>query len=59
LYFFNQLGAEKMVLAVKADNFSAIRLYEAMGYIEEGRLKREIKLGLEYIDLILMAKMLV
>ncbi len=48
-----------MVLAVKADNFSAIRLYEAMGYIEEGRLKREIKLGLEYIDLILMAKMLV
>ena len=47
-----------MVLAVNDENFSARRLYEAMGYIEEGRLKREIKIRSNYVDLLLMAKML-
>jgi RimJ/RimL family protein N-acetyltransferase len=46
---------EKVCLAVFAANTAAIRLYRKLGFIEEGRRIREIKLGPEhYVDDILM-----
>jgi len=46
---------EKVALAVFATNESAMRLYRKMGFAEEGRRPREVKLGSgEYVDDILM-----
>ena len=53
---FEQLGAEKMYLDLNAENEGALRMYEALGYEVEGRLKREILIDGQYIDLILMGK---
>ncbi len=51
-----QFGAEKLSLAVHEDNFGAQKLYESEGFVEEGRLDKEIKFGQRYADLILMRK---
>ena len=46
---------EKIGLSVFANNVDAIRLYTGLGFAEEGRQPREIKLGPgEYVDNILM-----
>lgn len=45
---------EKIGLAVSADNEGAIRLYKRLGFAEEGRRPREMKLGPgQYMDDIL------
>ncbi len=46
---------EKIELNVRASNTRAIALYQKMGFFEEGRLQRRVKLGDRYIDDILMA----
>ncbi|MBK8988168.1 MAG: GNAT family N-acetyltransferase [Chloroflexi bacterium] len=46
---------EKIMLVVFASNLLAIRLYERFGFQQEGCLKRQIKTGNEYIDLLQMA----
>jgi len=47
---------EKVCLEVFATNVGAIALYESLGFQEEGRLRREIKLGPgKYVDTIRMA----
>lgn len=47
---------EKVCLEVFATNARAISLYESLGFREEGRLKRGIKLGPgEYVDTLRMA----
>ncbi len=46
---------EKIELNVRATNTRAIALYKKMGFHEEGRLKKRIKVGDLYIDDILMA----
>jgi RimJ/RimL family protein N-acetyltransferase len=46
---------EKIGLAVYANNEDAIRLYKNLGFLEEGRRPREMKIGSEqYVDDILM-----
>ncbi len=47
---------EKIELNVRASNHRAIALYKKMGFVEEGRLKKRIKINSNhYIDDILMA----
>ncbi len=42
---------EKIELHVRASNTAAIALYKKMGFVEEGRLKRRIKISeTEYLD---------
>ncbi|WP_176222123.1 GNAT family N-acetyltransferase [Tuberibacillus sp. Marseille-P3662] len=45
---------EKVALAVFANNTRAIRLYEKLGFIEEGRRVGEMKVAGAYIDEIMM-----
>jgi len=46
---------EKVGLAVFANNEQAIRLYRKLGFVEEGRRPREMKLGPgQYVDDIMM-----
>jgi RimJ/RimL family protein N-acetyltransferase len=50
---------EKLGLSVFADNHLALRLYEKMGFAEEGRRVKEIKRGAgSYVDDIMMYRML-
>ena len=46
---------EKIELNVRASNSPAVALYEKMGFLEEGCLKRRVKTKNGYIDDILMA----
>ena len=45
---------EKIGLGVFATNEPAIALYRKSGFVEEGRQPREVKVGSEYVDVILM-----
>jgi RimJ/RimL family protein N-acetyltransferase len=48
---------EKVCLEVFATNESAIRLYEKLGFVEEGRRLREIKRGPgDYVDAVAMCR---
>lgn len=47
---------ERIELRVRASNHRAIALYRALGFVEEGRFRRRIKLGPEtYVDDLAMA----
>jgi ribosomal protein S18 acetylase RimI-like enzyme len=47
---------EKVELQVRASNLGAIALYRSLGFVEEGRKTRRLKLGpSEYVDDIYMA----
>jgi RimJ/RimL family protein N-acetyltransferase len=49
---------EKIGLAVFANNEAAIRLYRKLGFMEEGRRPREMKLGPgQYVDDVLMCRL--
>ncbi len=51
------IGLRKMRLAVFASNTRAIGLYESLGFVEEGRLRRDVQLSDgSYGDTFLMAK---
>lgn len=48
---------EKVILKVGSNNPKAIRLYKSLGFIEEGRMIKEIKLeDGTYVDTIVMAQ---
>jgi RimJ/RimL family protein N-acetyltransferase len=47
-------GYEKLCLSVFSTNEVAIHLYKKFGFIEEGRRKKQFKIGDEYVDEILM-----
>lgn len=49
---------EKIELNVRTTNTRAITLYQKMGFVEEGRLRKRVKVGKEYIDDIVMGLML-
>jgi RimJ/RimL family protein N-acetyltransferase len=40
-----QAGLRKLYLKVFSDNTRAIRLYESLGFVEEGRLKGDVLRG--------------
>lgn len=47
---------EKIILSVFSNNEGAIRFYERLGFVEEGRQKRQVKLKEGYTDLIQMGR---
>ena len=53
-----ELKKTKMDLEVRIDNYSAIHLYETLGFIEEGIIKRGIFVDNKYVDLLIMGKLL-
>ena len=57
LWTQQQSAIEKVCLEVFATNTRAIALYQSLGFQEEGRLVKEIKLGPgEYVDTLRMAR---
>jgi ribosomal protein S18 acetylase RimI-like enzyme len=48
-------GIERIELAVYESNTHAIRLYQSIGFIEEGRLSKKAKIAGAYLDMICMA----
>jgi RimJ/RimL family protein N-acetyltransferase len=51
-----EVGVEKLQLGVFASNTRAKRLYEKLGYEQEGYFKGQVKIGDRYEDEVLMAK---
>lgn len=52
------VGVRKIELHVFPHNDAAIALYERVGYLREGYRKAQFRRGREFVDAILMAKML-
>lgn len=51
------IGLRKMCLSTHADNQRGYRLYESLGFVEEGRLRDDVRRADgSYVDSILMAK---
>jgi len=53
-----ELKKTKMDLEVRIDNLSAIHLYDSLGFIEEGKIKRGFFVDEKYVDLLVMGKLL-
>jgi RimJ/RimL family protein N-acetyltransferase len=49
------LGLRKMLLEVASDNPRAIALYRHAGFDTEGILRRQLRRGAEFVDVIIMA----
>jgi RimJ/RimL family protein N-acetyltransferase len=50
-------GVERLELKVRADNERALRLYRSLGFAEEGRLRRHVRLpDGTYVDVLVMAR---
>jgi UDP-4-amino-4,6-dideoxy-N-acetyl-beta-L-altrosamine N-acetyltransferase len=54
-YAFDALNLRKICLEVASFNQPAIRLYQKIGFKEEGKLKQHVYLEGEYHDLIIMS----
>jgi RimJ/RimL family protein N-acetyltransferase len=52
------LGITRLELRVRADNLRALRLYESVGFVVEGRLRDAFKIGGVAYDELLMARLL-
>ena len=50
-----KLGAKKIILDFNESNIAALKLYEKLGFVEEGRLRNQIIVNGQYLDLIIMA----
>ena len=48
----------RIELEVFSNNKSALRLYERAGFVQEGRKIQAVELGGEFLDVVLMAKLL-
>ena len=49
-------GVEQVTLSVTASNKAAVRLYEAAGFMEVGRMPRALKMGPNYYDELIMLR---
>ncbi|HYB86247.1 MAG TPA: GNAT family N-acetyltransferase [Streptosporangiaceae bacterium] len=49
-------GARKLSLHVLGTNAAAERLYERLGFVREGTLRDEFRIGGQYVDDVIMAK---
>ena len=49
-YAFQQLNIRKILLTVYASNIGAIKVYEKLGFINEGTLRQHIWSNGTYID---------
>lgn len=49
-YAFSDLNIRKVLLAVYENNPAAIHLYKKLGFVEEGRLRKQIFEGGEFYD---------
>lgn len=54
-YGFRELNLNRIHLSVLSSNERAIRVYQAIGFREEGRLRQAQYKGGQYLDVILMA----
>lgn len=54
-YIFKEFDLHKISLEVLETNGIAIKLYEKLGFIEEGRKREEVKKGGMYFDSIIMS----
>ena len=50
-----KLGDKKIILDFNESNIAALKLYEKLGFVEEGRLRNQIIVNGQYLDLIIMA----
>jgi RimJ/RimL family protein N-acetyltransferase len=53
-FLFNELNLRKIMLNVYDFNERGIRCYKKIGFVEEGRLRKQIYRGGEYHDMIVM-----
>jgi L-phenylalanine/L-methionine N-acetyltransferase len=53
-----RLGLKRLELTVHADNRRAILLYGRKGFELEGKLRRAVKCGVKYQDVLVMARLL-
>lgn len=53
-YSFKTLNLRKILLEVLASNKSAIKLYEKLGFVVEGILKKQVFINNKYDDVIIM-----
>lgn len=49
-------GVEQVTLSVTASNEAALRLYQAAGFMEVGRMPRALKVGPSYFDELMMVR---
>jgi len=50
-----EIGLTRIELEVRADNEHALRLYQRLGFVEEGRKRRGLRIEGEYKDTVQMA----
>jgi RimJ/RimL family protein N-acetyltransferase len=53
-YAFRLRNVQKVWLTVNSDNERALRSYERCGFVEEGRLRKQVWNNGRYIDLVYM-----
>jgi ribosomal protein S18 acetylase RimI-like enzyme len=51
-------GVEQVKLSVTAGNESAVHLYQSVGFVEVGRVPRALRLGREYLDELIMLRVM-
>ena len=54
-YGFNSLNLNRIYLHVFDTNPRAIRAYEKVGFVHEGRLRQDIFLNGSYVDVLMMS----
>lgn len=55
-FCFQEMNLHKLKVSVLAFNEAAVRCYEKLGFVREGRLQKEIFRAGSYQDVVLMAK---
>lgn len=53
LYAFGELGLRKLTAGTPATNVAMCRCFERLGFVREGVLRRQVRIGKRYIDHVL------